>query len=404
MAKLKPVSEALAEMCASIPTLGDEMVPLPNGIGRMLAQDVIAGTHHPLTNMSAMDGFGVRASDTTSGKPLTIIGDSAAGHPFPHPLGAHEAVRIYTGAYAPEGCDAIILQEEVEERDNSIIPPEIVSVGRFLRARGQDFSRDDTLAKAGTLLTARTAALCALGLQSRVSVKKRPHIAILSSGDELVPMGAIPRYGQLINSNALFLRTALSQMGAEVTDLGIIKDEAGALRSALPTPSEFDLIVTTGGASVGKHDHIVSDIMKEDDAELAFWKIAMRPGKPLIFGNIGDVPVIGLPGNPVSVAVCSFVFLRPILGHMMDRDDMGLQTQYAICDSDLPANDHREDYLRALAHNADDGYWHIAPFERQDSAMMHKLSLANALMIRPPEDGPVKAGDRVTMALLPEGL
>lgn len=404
MPPLKPVAQALAEICGAIEPLATEFLPISAALGRQIDADIIAGTHHPLANMSAMDGYGVRAADTKSGTALTIIGESAAGHPFRQALGENEAVRIYTGAYAPEGCDAIILQEDVQEQNGTIIPPEPVSSGRFIRPRGQDFARDDVLVKKGEVITARSLALAALGLQNSVSAKRQPKIAILSSGDELVAIGGVPRFGQLINSNAVFLSAALRQTGAEVTDLGVLPDEAGALQEAVPDASAYDLIITTGGASVGKYDYIVSDIETSDAMSLNFWKIAMRPGKPLIFGTIGATPLIGLPGNPVSVAICSFVFLRPILGHMMGRDDLTVQPLSAFCQTDLPENDQREDYLRGIAHQDDDGQWHITPFGKQDSAQMYNLARANALLIRPPHDAPITAGDKVKIAILPEGF
>lgn len=404
MPALKPVAQALAEICDAISPLALSHLPLSQAIGCRVEEDIIAGTHHPLANMSAMDGYGVRAQDVIAASPLTIVGESAAGHPYGAALGKNEAIRIFTGAYAPEGCDAIILQEEVDEIDGQITPPESVSSGRFIRPRGQDFARDDVLVHKGETITARAQALCALGLQNRVLSRKKPHIAILSSGDELVSAGAIPRFGQLINSNSVFLSAALRQAGAEVTDLGILPDEAGALQAALPDASAYDLIVTTGGASVGKYDYIVKDIEDSSDMALNFWKIAMRPGKPLIFGKIGNTPLIGLPGNPVSVAICCFVFLRPVLGHLMGRDDLGYVTMSARCDVALPANDQRQDYLRANAHQDDDGKWHVTPFAKQDSAQLFHLSRANAVLIRPPFDAAIATGDAVEIALLPEGF
>lgn len=403
MAQLKPVAEALAEICANIAPLGTEFVPLSQALGRITQDDIIAGTYHPLNDISAMDGFGVRAADTAMEKPLRIVGESAAGHPYQTPLGEGEAIRIFTGAYAPPDCDAIILQEEVTEKDGAITPPSRVESGRYIRPRGGDFSRDDVLVKQGEALTARSMALCALGLQNRITAIKKPHIAILSSGDELVTAGGIPRFGQLINSNSVFLAAALRQAGADVTDLGILPDTEGALNEALPEPAQYDLIITTGGASVGKYDYIARDIAQSKGMKLDFWKIAMRPGKPLIFGHVGDTPLIGLPGNPVSVSVCCFVFLRPLIGHLMGRRDLDIIEQTAICSVDLPANDKRQDYLRAIAEQTPNG-WQITPFETQDSGQMYRLSQANALLIRPPHDAPITAGQSVQMACLPDGF
>ena len=404
MSGLKPVAQALAEICQAIPPLGTEPVGLPQAVGRLLMEDVVAGTHHPLADMSAMDGYAVIADDTLSPAPLQVVGESAAGAPFTTALESGQAVRIFTGAYTPPNATAVLLQENVKEQDGYITPPEPVKAGTFMRNRGQDFARDDVLIEAGTILTARHIALAASALQSRLIVKAQPKIAILSSGNELVSAGGIPRFGQLINSNSVFLASVLSQAGADVTDLGVLPDEAGALAASIPDPSHYDLIVTTGGASVGKYDFIVTDLQSGEDSGLEFWKIAMRPGKPLIFGHMADTPVIGLPGNPVSVAVCSFVFLRPVLGHMMGHSTLDVTTIDAICTHDLAENDQREDYLRSIASQNEAGQWEVTAFSKQDSAMMHRLSRANAFLIRPAHDPAIREGDTVKIALLPMGF
>jgi len=401
---LKPVNEALHDILAALPNCGEEMVALQDAFGRSLAKDVIAGTHHPLANMSAMDGFAVRASDIKAGRPLHIIGESAAGHPFTSALSEGEAVRIYTGAYMPEGSDCVLLQEDALIDGDKVRTSEPINAGRFVRLKGQDFARDDVILPAGHLMTSRSIALCALALQSRVSVIKKPRIALLSSGDELVPMGALPRFGQLINSNSVFLAHILRKWGAEVTDLGILSDEQGALHKAIEDPSVFDLIITSGGASVGAHDHIVGDLTMNDKNALSFWKIAMRPGKPLISGKIDNTAFIGLPGNPVSVAICSLIFLMPMMAHFSKRDDLSLSFIDAISDSDLAENDQREDYLRGTAYQDDKGHWHIKAFNKQDSALLGRMARANAILIRKPFAPALAVGETVKMALLPEGF
>ena len=404
MSALKPVEDALCDILAALPQLPLETIPVSEAMGRVLAQDVIAGTYHPLSDMSAMDGFALRAQDSHSNKPLEIIGESAAGHPFTSALAEGQAVRIYTGAYMPQGADCILLQEEAVCEGDFVSAPTPLEAGRFVRRKGQDFARDDIILSAGHLITSRSVALCALALQSRVSVYRKPKIAILSSGDELVPMGALPRFGQLINSNAVFLGQILRKWGAEVTDLGIMADEKGALQKAIETPSSFDLIITTGGASVGAHDHIVGDLTTGGDTALSFWKIAMRPGKPLISGKIENTAFLGLPGNPVSVAICSLIFIMPMIAHMAKRDDLSLSFIQAICDSDLKENDQRQDYLRGEAYQTEEGNWHIKPFSHQDSAMLGRMARANAVLVRAPFAPSLSAGDKVKIALLPEGF
>ena len=401
---LKPVDEALRDILAGLPQLEEEVIPLNDSFGRILAKDVIAGTHHPLANMSAMDGFAVRSEDTKSGQRLDIVGESAAGHPFTSALSKGQAVRIYTGAYMPDGSDCVLLQEDALLDGDTVSAPEEIKAGRFVRLKGQDFARDDIILPAGHLMTSRSIALCALALQSRVSVIKKPRIALLSSGDELVPMGALPRFGQLINSNSVFLAQILRKWGADVTDLGILNDVQGALQNAIDDPSSFDLIITTGGASVGAHDHIVNDLTMKDKTALSFWKIAMRPGKPLISGKMDNTAFIGLPGNPVSVAICSLIFLMPIMAHFSQRDDLALFFIEAISDTDLPENDQREDYLRGNAYQDENGLWHISAFNKQDSAMLGRMARANAILIRKPFAPALSAGDFVQIALLPEGF
>ena len=404
MSALKPVDEALNDILSALPALSVETIPLGDAIGRVLAEDVIAGTHHPLADMSAMDGFALRAEDSHLAKPIEVIGESAAGHPFASALSEGQAVRIYTGAYMPQGADSVLLQEDAHLDGDYVSTLSPIEKGRFVRSKGQDFARDDVILQAGHLITSRSIALCALALQSRVSVYRKPRVAILSSGDELVPMGALPRFGQLINSNSIFLGQILRKWGAEVTDLGIMADEKGALQKAIESPSSYDLIITTGGASVGAHDHIVGDLTAGGDTALSFWKIAMRPGKPLISGKIENTAFLGLPGNPVSVAICALIFLMPMIAHLSKRDDLALSFIPAICDANLKENDQRQDYLRGEAFQADDGHWHIKPFSKQDSAMLGRMARANAILIRAPFAPALAKGEMVQMALLPGGF
>ena len=242
-------------------------------------------------------------------------------------------------------------------------------------------------------------ALAALGLQSQVTVRRAPRIAIISSGNELVPAGGLPRFGQLINSNAIFLAQTLTSWGAEVTDLGILPDEEGALAQTLNDAAAFDLIVTTGGASVGKYDFMAADIAK--NTELGFWKIAMRPGKPLIFGHYDGTPLLGLPGNPVSVAICSLVFLAPVLAKLTDTPTLVPAPITAISQTDLPENDRRQDYLRAVMTKNDAGQAQVTAFAKQDSAMWMKMAEANAVIIRAPFAPAISAGAEVMAIPLP---
>ena len=399
MSHLTPVDEALATILAAFSPLPLQKISLQSARGKTLLEDVIAGTSHPLADMSSMDGFALRSEDTGTTTPVTVVGESAAGAPFAGTLEKGQAVRIYTGAYLPNGADTIILLEETEEQDGTICAPTSLPEGRFIRRRAQDFGRDDCLIPAGSVLTSRLMALAALGLQSQVTVRRAPRIAIISSGNELVPAGGLPRFGQLINSNAIFLAQTLTSWGAEVTDLGILPDEEGALAKMLDDAAAFDLIVTTGGASVGKYDFMAADIAK--NTELGFWKIAMRPGKPLIFGHYDGTPLLGLPGNPVSVAICSLVFLAPVLAKLTATPTLVPAPITAISQTELPENDRRQDYLRAVMTKNDSGQAQVTAFAKQDSAMWMKMAEANAVIIRAPFAPAISAGTDVMAIPLP---
>ena len=399
MSHLTPVDEALATILAAFSPLPLQKTSLQSARGKTLLEDVIAGTSHPLADMSSMDGFALRSEDTGTTTPVTVVGESAAGAPFAGTLEKGQAARIYTGAYLPNGADTIILLEETEEQDGTICAPTSLPEGRYIRRRAQDFGRDDCLIPAGSVLTSRLMALAALGLQSQVTVRRAPRIAIISSGNELVPAGGLPRFGQLINSNAIFLAQTLTSWGAEVTDLGILPDEEGALAKMLDDAAAFDLIVTTGGASVGKYDFMAAEIAK--NTELGFWKIAMRPGKPLIFGHYDGTPLLGLPGNPVSVAICSLVFLAPVLAKLTDTPTLVPAPISAISQTELPENDRRQDYLRAIMTKNDSGQAQVTAFAKQDSAMWMKMAEANAVIIRAPFAPAIAAGADVMAIPLP---
>ncbi|MGC6536285.1 MAG: gephyrin-like molybdotransferase Glp [Candidatus Puniceispirillaceae bacterium] len=404
MAKLKPVQEARDDILSQLPECGAETILLAEALGRIVAEDVRAGTSHPLADISAMDGYAVRSQDTGNDAQLQVIGESAAGHPFQGELADGDAIRIFTGAYLPKGADAIVLQEETDESDNHITASVPLSPGRYIRRRSQDFARDDILLSPGDVITARSLSLCALALQSKLLVKKQPSVALLSSGDELVPAGSLPRFGQMVNSNSVFLASFLRQQGAIVHDLGILADEEGALTKAIDDPASYDLIISTGGASVGKYDFIVGDLQQSDEASLSFWKIAMRPGKPLISGKFGGTPFIGLPGNPVSVVVCALIFLQPALAKLTGAKVQASLSKMALCECDLPENDQREDYLRGQSYQDDAGNWHFTAFDKQDSGMLHQMVSANALGIRPPFAPALAQGDAIEIIALPEGF
>lgn len=409
-AKLKPVAEALAIICDSLSPVISEDVSFEAAAHRVLATDVTATYDHPAAAVSAMDGYAV----CTGGTPqpantcFTVIGEAAAGHLFDRCVGDGQAVRIFTGGHVPQGADAIVLQEDVTTQNNTITLTEMVSPGQFIRPAGLDYTTGQTVIAAGTRLGARQLALAALcGHAHKFSVRRKPLVAILSSGDELVPPGIRPAPGQLVNSNSTFLSHAVRIFGGEPVNLGIVGDQPGALTDCLRAAQTkqqhaFDLIITAGGASVGSHDHLADDLAAADPTALSFWKIAMRPGKPLIFGHWNKIPLLGLPGNPVSAGVCMTVFglpaLKTLLGQSVEAD---IKT-FALA-SPVAENDKRQDYLRAVFEGNGEARL-IRPLGRQDSSMLKAFCDADGLIIRPPHAPVLDAGESVPVLVFPTGL
>ena len=437
MPPLLPVDQALARILEGLPRTASEQLPLERAHGRILAAPLASRLTLPERDVSAMDGYAVNAADcqalisannSKQGQiTLTRSGESAAGHPWTGRLGSGEAVRIFTGAVVPDGADAIILQEDViasaEQDGASITLTEAPITGRFIRPAGLDVKAGTQILPAGTPLSARALALALSTGHAEAAFHARPRVGILSTGDELVSPGETPGPGQIISSNAAFLAAFVAACGAIAVPLGIARDQPGAMLASVRSVREaqsvgdgpLNLIVTTGGASVGVHDHIVSDLeattttttttttndtATSPKSALDFWKIAMRPGKPLIYGRVDGIPLLGLPGNPVSNAVCALIFLRPsILQLAGGAPDETLLT--ARLATPLPANDQRQDYLRArLSHSGDDLPL-ITPFDRQDSSMISVLSRSDALLVRPPFDPARAIGDLVTALPIP---
>ena len=399
---LLSVDAALDRMLASLsPTMPMRQL-LTDALGKILAEDIHAKLTLPPHDVSAMDGYAVRADDVANcPATLTRIGEAAAGHPWAGRVEAGQAVRIFTGGYVPDGADTIIIQENVDatsEADHTVITVhEGAAKGRYIRPAGLDISAGALALGKGTLLSARCIGLAIAAGATSAVVSRPPRIGILSTGDELVPPGQIPGPGQIISSNAAFLSAFVKSCGGEAVDLGIATDKPGAVSDTVMAATNLDLVVTTGGASVGNHDHIVDDLA---DGALGFWKIAMRPGKPLIWGKIGNAPLLGLPGNPVSTAVCALVFLAPAISKLGG----GTHQQHlfsAAITTDLPENDLRQDYIRARMGRADHGVTSVRPAQRQDSSMMATLAQADAFIVRPPFDPPINAGDIVSILPMP---
>ncbi|WP_172450125.1 gephyrin-like molybdotransferase Glp [Rhizobium sp. TH135] len=400
---LLPVEDALARLLAAAQPVGDkEELSLHEANGRVLAGDLTARLTQPPFNASAMDGYALRAEDATEiGSVLTVIGESAAGHGFSGTVGAGQAVRIFTGAPVPDGADSILLQEDAEKLDDGRICTQfVVTHGRHIRPRGQDFAEGDVALSAGLSLDFTHLTLAAAMNHATVPVYRRPRIAILATGDELMPPGGQPSPSQIIGSNTFGIAALARDNGAEVIDLGIVPDNRDLLREAVERARALgvEVLVTLGGASVGDHDLVQSTLVAAG-MELDFWRIAMRPGKPLMVGRLGEMQVLGLPGNPVSSLVCGLLFLEPLLCHLGHRKTPRRMAM-ARLQAALPANDKRQDYVRARLSETSDDMPVVESFGKQDSSMMRIFSQSDCLIVRPPNAPAVEAGDTVPVLLL----
>ena len=398
---LLPVSEARENMLKNISSLSSEKCSIEQAHNRIIAQDLTALLSHPAEAVSSMDGYAARISDIVD-IPVTLpqVGISSAGHIYNKPLLSGQLVRIFTGAVIPDGCDTIILQENTKISQDGIEINERPRLEQYIRASGLDFSAGEKIISKSSKLTARECALIALAGYHEVPVIKQPKIGVLTSGDELVPPGEKPKTGQLVNSNNLLLCALIRACGGIAVDLGILPDKSGALIEHLEKYPDLDLIITTGGASVGDHDYIAKDINKSANSELYFWKIAMRPGKPLMFGHYKNIPFLGLPGNPVSAGVCSVLFLEPIIKQFLSQDPT-LVFSSALITNSLPENDRREEYLRAKLLVDDEGNKQVSAASTQDSSMLANLASADCLIQRPAHSPRIEAGTPVPILNFP---
>ncbi len=373
-----------------------ETVPLAASCGRVTASPIAARRTQPPFDVSAMDGYALAAASGHEGARLRLIGSAPAGHPFTGRVGPGEAVRIFTGSVVPEGADAILLQEDARAEEGTVLVGETVVVGRHIRRAGQDFAEGAVLISAGRRLTARDVGLAAAGNHPWISVHRAPRVAILATGDEIaLPGEALPPDG-IVSSNAHALAALVATSGAEPTVLPIAPDDIAAIAEAAEATRGMDLLVTTGGASVGEHDLVRAGLGRRGFA-LDFWKIALRPGKPLIAGRIGEVPVLGLPGNPVSAMVCAVLFLLPALARLSGLPGEAPPTEEMQLGAAVPANDGRADHLRARLTRDTAGRTVVVPFPRQDSSLMRLLAEADALILRPPHAPALDPGATVSV-------
>ncbi len=393
---LMPVAEALERISWAMRPVAPEIVGIADALGRVLAEPVTSRRTHPPFAVSAMDGYAVRSSDVAQlPAQLTIIGQAPAGASFLRTLGPGQAVRIFTGGAVPQGADAIVIQEDTTATGDQVTVQQPITPGKHIRLEGLDFRTGDVLLAAGRRLGPRDVALAAAMNVPWLAVRRRPRVALLATGDELVRPGEPIGPDQIVSSNSLGLAAIIKAAGGEAIDLGIAADNRLSLRTMAAGARGADMLITLGGASVGDHD-LVRSVLGEAGLKIDFWNIAMRPGKPLIFGHILETPLIGLPGNPVSALVCALLFVRPALSAMLGESNPKPYPSKAVLGADLRANDNRQDYLRASL--SADGI--ATAFAVQDSAMLSSLARADCLIIRAPFAPQAKAGDMVQVLLL----
>jgi len=390
---LMSVADALQRVLADAKPLPAETIALEHALGRVLAEDIAALRTQPPAALSAMDGYAVRAEDVAQAPvTLRLIGEVAAGHPFDGEVKPGEAARIFTGGMMPAGADTVVIQELTAREGQSVVVQKPAAKGRNVRGQGIDFSQGEVLLAQGRRLTDRDLMLAAAMNHAALPVFRRPKVAVVGTGDELMMPGGAPGPGQIVYSNG-FAITALARMeGAEAVDFGIARDRLDDIVAGVRRARDWgaDILVTTGGASVGDHD-LVQRALKNEGLDLSFWRVALRPGRPMMHGRLNDLQVLGVPGNPVSSYVCAFLFLAPLIRRLSGRADIERIAEPARLGCDLGPNDERADYLRATLELGPDGPV-ATPLPNQDSSLMAPLARAGCLVIREPFASAAPAG------------
>lgn len=398
---LLPVDEALARLLDDVDPVEAELLPLHDAAGRVLAHDIVALRTQPPFDASAMDGYAVRAADTAvPDARLRVIGEAPAGRLFPGKVGPGEAVRIFTGAPMPDGADAVLIQENTRRIDAQTVEvTQPVAAMRNVRLRGLDFRSGDVLLPAGRRLDPAALSLAASANHPAVPVARKPLVAIVATGDELLPPGSVTGPDKIIASNVYGIAAAAREAGADILDLGIAPDRRDAIAALVREAASrtADVVVTIGGASVGDHD-FVHDVLTSEGVALAFWKVAMRPGKPLMFGRRDRLRVLGLPGNPVASLICTQLFLKPLIARLCGADYVQ-DMREAVLGKAVPANDARQDYVRASIMQDGDRLVATA-FDVQDSSMLQILARSDALIVREPHAPAAEAGAMCRVLML----
>lgn len=391
---LMSVADALARVLGDAQALPPVEASLLDAHGRVLASDLAAKRTQPPAAVSAMDGYAVRGADVANVPVnLAVIGEVPAGKPFDDTVGPGQAARIFTGGVLPAGADTVVIQEHTDRAGGTVMVKKTTAAGKNVRPQGLDFKQGEVLFRAGHRLSARDLSLVASMNYPAVPVHRKPRVALFATGDELVPPGSSPGPGQIVYSNGFSLMALLRAEGADVIDLGIVRDRLDDTVAAVRRARESgaDALITTGGASVGDYD-LVQGALKAEGMALSFWRIAMRPGRPLMNGRLGPMHVLGLPGNPVSSYVCALLFAVPLIRKLAGRTDLDTETQPAVLGRDLPENDERADYMRATLKRESDGTLIASPFDVQDSSTMGRLALADCLIVRAPHEPAARTG------------
>lgn len=395
---LLSVAEALDRLFALMPRMAAERVPLAEADGRVLTEDAVAGRDQPPFAASAMDGYAVRADEAGAGAELTVAGEAAAGRAWPHPLGRGTAIRIFTGAPVPEGADAILIQENADREGQTIRVCEAPQAGSYIRPSGGDFRAGTRLA-APRRLGPRDLGLAAAMNIPELTVSRRPEVALIPTGDELVLPGETPGPDQIVASSGFALAARLERLGARTRLCPIARDTEESLRASLTAAATADLIVTLGGASVGEHD-LVAGVLDGLGSERSFYKIAMRPGKPLMAGRLGGAVIVGLPGNPVSAMICTEIFVVPALEAALGLPARPRARTTAVLEHDMPPNGPREHYMRAVLTPGGAGPDRVSVFENQDSSLVFTLAEANAVAVAEPHAARREKGATVEVIAL----
>ena len=392
------VEDARGRILSGLRPTTPESVALDAAWGRVTARPVMARLSNPPADISAMDGYALRAADAVPGAMLRVIGASPAGHPFAGHVSAGECVRLFTGSVMPDGSDCVLIQEDATREGEQVVVGIAVGAGKHIRRAGQDFTRSDVVLPAGRRLGARDIGVAAAADHAWIACHRRPVIALLATGDEIALPGEPIPAGGIVNSNTPMLAAAIRAAGGQALVLPPAPDDIRAIAASVEG-LRCDMLVTVGGASVGDHD-LVQAGLAERGFTVDFWKIAMRPGKPLMHGRLGDIPVLGLPGNPVSALVCALLFLLPSIARLSGDQADGLDIDRAVLTVALPKNDQRADHLRASLTRDGQGGHVVTPFPKQDSGMLRRLAISEALIMRPPHAPALPAGASVEIIRL----